>query len=88
MTFDSEQSRTLLGGDGAAPYIRDTPPRDWRAVIANARVARRLLARMDLEQRRAPSNGAGIALSFLPIAAARGIPAHYIEWQHAPQDRL
>ena len=76
VTFDSEQSRTLLGGRRVL-YIRDTPPRDWRAVIANARVARRLLARMDLET--VISNGAGIALSFLPIAAARGIPAHYIE---------
>lgn len=76
VTFDSKQSRTLLEGRRVL-FIRETPPRDWRGVLANARVARTLFARMDVEM--VVSNGAGVALSFLPLAAAKGIPAHYIE---------
>jgi UDP-N-acetylglucosamine--N-acetylmuramyl-(pentapeptide) pyrophosphoryl-undecaprenol N-acetylglucosamine transferase len=76
VTFDSSQSRTLLAGR-RVHFIRDTPPRDWRGVLANARAARRLFTRMDVEA--VVSNGAGVALSFLPLAAAKGIPAHYIE---------
>ena len=76
LTFDSCQSRSLLAGRRVR-FIRETPPRDWRGVLANARVARRLLAEMDVEM--VVSNGAGVALSFLPLAVARGIPAHYIE---------
>jgi UDP-N-acetylglucosamine transferase subunit ALG13 len=76
LTFDSPQSRTLLA-DRRVHFIRNTPPRDWRGVLANAAHARRLLASMPVEM--VVSNGAGVALSFLPLAAARGIPAHYIE---------
>jgi UDP-N-acetylglucosamine transferase subunit ALG13 len=76
ITFDSEQSRTLLAGRRVR-FIRDTPPRDWRAVLANAAEARRLLD--DLEVETVISNGAGVALSFLPLAHVRGIPVHYIE---------
>jgi UDP-N-acetylglucosamine--N-acetylmuramyl-(pentapeptide) pyrophosphoryl-undecaprenol N-acetylglucosamine transferase len=76
ITFDSRQSRTLLA-DRRVRFVRDTPPRDWRAVLSNTAVARRLLK--DLEVEEVISNGAGVALSFLPLARAMGIPAHYIE---------
>lgn len=76
VTFDSKQSRTLLA-DRNVRFIRDTPPRDWRGVIANTVVARQLLKQCDVDT--AVSNGAGVALSFLPLAYAKGISAHYIE---------
>jgi UDP-N-acetylglucosamine--N-acetylmuramyl-(pentapeptide) pyrophosphoryl-undecaprenol N-acetylglucosamine transferase len=76
VTFDSKQSRTLLG-DRDVRFIRDTPPRDWRGVMANAAVARGMLKHLAVET--VVSNGAGVALSFLPLAYAKGVPAHYIE---------
>ncbi len=76
VTFDSKQSRTLLA-DRNVRFIRDTPPRDWRGVVSNATVARRLYRELDVET--VVSNGAGVALSFLPLAQAKGIPTHYIE---------
>jgi UDP-N-acetylglucosamine transferase subunit ALG13 len=75
VTFDSTQSRTLLAGR-RVQFIRETRPRDWRSVLLNIRPASRLLnGRVDS----IVSSGAGVALSFLPLARARGIPAHYIE---------
>jgi UDP-N-acetylglucosamine--N-acetylmuramyl-(pentapeptide) pyrophosphoryl-undecaprenol N-acetylglucosamine transferase len=75
VTFDSEQSRSLLVGRRVS-YIRDTPPRDWLSMLVNTRVAWDLLKdRVDT----VISNGAGIAVSFLPLAAAKGISTHYIE---------
>jgi UDP-N-acetylglucosamine--N-acetylmuramyl-(pentapeptide) pyrophosphoryl-undecaprenol N-acetylglucosamine transferase len=76
VTFDSKQSRTLLAGRHVR-FIRDTPPRDWRGVLANSRTASRMLKHLEIES--VISNGAGVALSFLPLAYAQGIPAHYIE---------
>lgn len=76
VTFDSEQSRSLLVGRNVR-FIRDTPPRDWRAVLHNLGAARKLLRQYDIGS--VVSTGAGVALSFLPLAQARGIPAHYIE---------
>jgi UDP-N-acetylglucosamine--N-acetylmuramyl-(pentapeptide) pyrophosphoryl-undecaprenol N-acetylglucosamine transferase len=76
ITFDSKQSRTLLA-DRQVQFVHDTPPRDWRGVLANAVVAKKMLNHLDVEM--VVSNGAGVALSFLPLASTRGIPAHYIE---------
>lgn len=76
VTFDSKQSRELLA-DRNVRFIRDTPPRDWRGVLANTAVARRMYRHLDVET--VVSNGAGVALSFLPLAHTKGIPAHYIE---------
>jgi len=75
ITFDSPQSRTLLAGR-SVQFIRETRPRDWRSVLLNIRPARRLL-NGDVDV--IVSTGAGVALSFLPLARARGIPAHYVE---------
>lgn len=76
VTFDSAQSRNLLASEHVT-YVRDTPPRDLMGVLANLRSARRIIG--DFKPDEVVSNGAGIALSFLPLARARGLPAHYIE---------
>jgi hypothetical protein len=68
VTFDSQQSRTLLA-EQSVRYVRNTPPRDWRSVIANARTARSIFRTASIET--VVSNGAGIALSFLPLARAK-----------------
>jgi UDP-N-acetylglucosamine--N-acetylmuramyl-(pentapeptide) pyrophosphoryl-undecaprenol N-acetylglucosamine transferase len=75
VTFDSEQSRALLAGR-RVQFIRDTKPRDWRSVLVNTRVARSMLSD-DIDT--VVSTGCGVALSFLPLANARGISTHYIE---------
>jgi UDP-N-acetylglucosamine--N-acetylmuramyl-(pentapeptide) pyrophosphoryl-undecaprenol N-acetylglucosamine transferase len=76
VTFDSKQSRTLLR-DRNVQFVRDTPPRDWRSVLANTVIARHILKSSNIDT--VVSNGAGVALSFLPLARIHGIPAHYIE---------
>jgi UDP-N-acetylglucosamine--N-acetylmuramyl-(pentapeptide) pyrophosphoryl-undecaprenol N-acetylglucosamine transferase len=76
VTFDTAQSRSILAGR-RVEYIRNTPPRDWKAVLYNVAAARRILKGIAVESM--VSSGAGIALSFLPLARIKGIPAHYIE---------
>ena len=76
VTFDSEQSRSLLAGRRVR-FIRDTPPRDWRSALVNVRAAWNLL--------KSPfdtviSNGAAIAVSFLPLAQAKGIRRIHRVW--------
>lgn len=77
VTFDGEQSRTLLAGEKVVhiPYIAE---RDLAGLARSLPHARRIL---DLEGPVAAvvSSGSAIALGFLPYAAMRGIPAHYIE---------
>jgi UDP-N-acetylglucosamine--N-acetylmuramyl-(pentapeptide) pyrophosphoryl-undecaprenol N-acetylglucosamine transferase len=76
VTFDSVQSRALLA-NRRTRLIRNTAPRDWLSVALNARVARRLLSEENVQT--VVSTGAGVALSFLTMARAKGIAAHYIE---------
>lgn len=76
VTFDAPQSRSLLSGE-EIEFVRFTAPRDWRAVSANLRAARRIFREHDIAE--VVSTGSGIALSFLPLARARGIPCHYVE---------
>ena len=76
VTFDSAQSRHLLAGRQVT-YVRPTMPRDVYGVVANLRAAERTIRRWTPDE--VVSNGAGIALSFLPLARAHGLPAHYIE---------
>jgi UDP-N-acetylglucosamine transferase subunit ALG13 len=76
MTFDSPQARSLLDGERVV-FARYTAPRDAAGVLANLRLARRTLARRRFSQ--VISTGSAIALSFLPVARALGIPCHYIE---------
>ncbi|HKP91089.1 MAG TPA: glycosyltransferase [Thermoleophilaceae bacterium] len=75
VTFKNDQSDVVLAGESTI-YVRNTGPRDYFSVALNASQARRVL---DRGVDRVISTGAGIALSFLPLARARGIEAHYIE---------
>jgi UDP-N-acetylglucosamine--N-acetylmuramyl-(pentapeptide) pyrophosphoryl-undecaprenol N-acetylglucosamine transferase len=75
VTFDSEQSRTWLG-ERHVRFVRTTKPRDWRGVVINAASAREILT-SDVES--VVSTGAAVALSFLPLACARGVASHYVE---------
>ncbi len=76
VTFDDPQARSLLAGENVE-YIRYVAPRDYVAVAANLRAARRILREHDIA--RVVSTGSGIALSFLPTARLAGIPCHYVE---------
>jgi UDP-N-acetylglucosamine--N-acetylmuramyl-(pentapeptide) pyrophosphoryl-undecaprenol N-acetylglucosamine transferase len=76
VTFDTPQSRSLLAGERVV-LANYTATRDYRHVIINTRVAARLLRHRELTA--VVSTGAGVALSFLPLARARGLACHYIE---------
>lgn len=76
VTWDAAQSRSLLA-DEEKVFIRRVDPRDVRGVVGNMPAAHRLLRDHDVS--RVVSTGAGISLSFLPLAAAHRVPAHYIE---------
>lgn len=76
VTPDSGQSRSLLSGESVI-HVRDVPPRAYGAVAANSVAARRILRQAGAE--RVISTGAGIALSFLPLARLSGLSCHYIE---------
>ena len=76
VTFDSPQSRSLLRGEEVR-FIAPIEERDYRGVLRGVREARRIFREADV--RSVISTGSGIALSFLPYAAMRQIPAHYIE---------
>lgn len=76
VTFDEPQSRSLLRVDDVT-YVRFTAPRDVPNVTRNLAPARRLMRDHDVVE--VISTGSAIALSFLPLAVALGIPCHYIE---------
>lgn len=75
-TFDSPQSRSLLQ-DEIVEFVPYVAPRDWRNIAGNAHHAHRVLQRHRPE--RLITTGSGIALSFLPLARARGVDCHYVE---------
>ena len=76
VTFDKPQSRTLLRGEEVI-HVPYTGQRDVRNVVGNAIRARGILRETDPEL--VVSTGAAIALSVLPLAAARGAECHFIE---------
>ncbi len=76
VTFDTPQSRSLLAGEDVR-FVAYTSPRDWRNVGRNAAVAGRMLRTGRYEH--VESTGSAIALSFLPLARAFGVPVTYIE---------
>jgi UDP-N-acetylglucosamine transferase subunit ALG13 len=76
VTFDSEQARTLLDGERVV-YVHEVNPRGYAAIARNIPIARRLLRGHEFD--RVISNGAGVALSFLPLARAYGSEAHFVE---------
>ena len=73
---DTLQSRTLLDGEETV-YVPYQGSRNVGRTVANVPVALRLLRNGGFEQ--VVSTGSGIALSFLPPAAALGKRVHYIE---------
>lgn len=76
VTFDSPQSRSLLAGRRHL-FIPEIDERDVRGVLRGMGIAKRLMRGTPVSA--VVSTGSAIALSFLPLAALRGIPAHYIE---------
>lgn len=76
VTNESPQARSLLADEDVrfVPYIAE---RDWLGVIRSIPAARRLLHERDVKA--VVSTGSALALSYLGAAAARRIPAHYIE---------
>jgi UDP-N-acetylglucosamine--N-acetylmuramyl-(pentapeptide) pyrophosphoryl-undecaprenol N-acetylglucosamine transferase len=76
VTFDTPQSRSLLGGRRRV-FIPYTGPRDLRNVIRNTRVAGQVMR--SLTPSLVVSTGNAVAVSFLPVARALGLPAAYIE---------
>jgi UDP-N-acetylglucosamine--N-acetylmuramyl-(pentapeptide) pyrophosphoryl-undecaprenol N-acetylglucosamine transferase len=76
VTFDTDQSRTLLDGLSVdfVPYLA---PKDLKASVATIPLARRLLRRR--RYARVVSTGAAIAPPFFLAARSLGIPCHYIE---------
>ncbi|HEX7290208.1 MAG TPA: glycosyltransferase [Conexibacter sp.] len=76
VTFDTPQSRSLLAGEDVV-FVRYTAPRDWRSIARNLAPAWRLLG--DGRFGHVISTGSGIALTFLPLARAKGLPTTYVE---------
>jgi UDP-N-acetylglucosamine--N-acetylmuramyl-(pentapeptide) pyrophosphoryl-undecaprenol N-acetylglucosamine transferase len=76
VTFDTAQSRSMLQGENVT-YVPYTAPRDWPNVARNMAPAVRLLA--GGRYAHAYSTGSAVALSFLPLARARGLAVTYIE---------
>lgn len=77
VTFDTPQSRSLLAEESTL-FVERSGPRDLRTILTNTRTARRLL-KPGHRFTAALSTGSGIALSFLPLAASRGVSCHYVE---------
>jgi UDP-N-acetylglucosamine transferase subunit ALG13 len=76
VTFDTPQSRSLLR-DRRRLFVPPVGERDVIGVCRTAFAARRLMQTLDVSA--VVSTGSALALSFLPYAAMRGVPAHYIE---------
>jgi len=76
VTFDTPQSRSLLESEAVRfiPFIHE---RDVLGVARGSLFCRRLFKEVTIDA--VVSTGSAIALAFLPYAALRGIPAHYIE---------
>lgn len=77
ITFENEQSRTLLAGE-RVQYVPELQERDIKGVLRMMPQVRRLF-RTDGSVSAVISTGSAIALAFLPYAVMRSIPAHYIE---------
>jgi UDP-N-acetylglucosamine transferase subunit ALG13 len=77
VTFDTEQSRSLLRGEDVL-FLGYTGPRDLRNITRHSLRARKLL-RGAHGVEHVISTGSGVALSFLPWARMRGACCHYIE---------
>lgn len=77
VTFDTPQSRSVLEGEKVV-FVDYTAPRDAANILRHSTVAMRMF-RGQHPFRTVLSTGSGIALSFLPVARARGASCHFIE---------
>lgn len=76
LTFDDEQSRSLLAGQDVH-YLRWTGSRDYVNTVRNMKAARSHFLRHRYDV--VVSTGAAIALSVLPVARSFGLACHYVE---------
>lgn len=76
VTFPTPQSEAVLAEELVC-WASYTGQRDWGGVLRNVPLANRLLSDPDVSA--VVTTGAAIALSFLPLARAKGLDAHYIE---------
>ena len=76
VTFDSDQARSALAGE-TVEYIPYIPPRGYRQIVRGVPAAISLIRR--LRPGRVFSTGAGVALSYLPVARLHGADTYYIE---------
>ena len=75
-TFDTPQSRSLLRHRRHV-FVPYSGPRDIRSTLCNTRIAARVIRQV--KPTVVVSTGNSIAVSFLPVARAMGVPAAYIE---------
>ena len=75
VTFPTPQSEALLSAE-SVNWAAYTGQRDYLGIARNVPLAVRLL---NGDVSTVVSTGAAIALSFLPLAAARGLDVHYVE---------
>jgi UDP-N-acetylglucosamine transferase subunit ALG13 len=78
VTYRTSQSESLLAGQRVV-FGRPLESRDYAGVAANMWLAARLFHQQGDRFARVISTGSAIALSFIPVARAHGIPCHYIE---------
>lgn len=76
VTVPTPQSRSVLAGE-QVHWVDPAPTRDLRAAVRNAELVTCLFRRHKVTA--AVSTGSSLAVSVLPQARARGIPAYYIE---------
>jgi UDP-N-acetylglucosamine transferase subunit ALG13 len=76
VTFDTPQSRSLLR-DRPHVFVPYSGPRDVPNVLRNVHVAAGIIRRV--QPTVVVSTGNSIAVSFLPVARAMGVPGAYIE---------
>lgn len=76
ITVDHPHARSLLQGEEAY-FVPDAPSRNLAATFRNAILSRSLLHKIKPDW--VVSNGASLAVSVLPQAAAAGIPCCFIE---------
>jgi UDP-N-acetylglucosamine--N-acetylmuramyl-(pentapeptide) pyrophosphoryl-undecaprenol N-acetylglucosamine transferase len=76
VTFDTPQSRSLLAGEECL-YVHPSVPRDVRAMLHNLPQARKILGTGEWSG--VVSTGSLVAVPFLSLARAHGIPCYFIE---------
>ena len=76
VTVRTPQTESMLAAERVS-WVGAAPTRDWRAAAQNGALVHGLFRRHDIT--RAISTGSSLAVSTLPHAAVRRLPAHYIE---------